>query len=226
MTLKNNFNDNSSDIKVSILNAIHFPDENGLDDVERLKQILQSVKGRNIGINKSVNKHGRTLLHEAILRENYSATKLLLELGSNVNLKDHDGKTPLHYAADENLVDIAGLLIESGARLNVKDAVCQSTPLHRAAFFGNEKAVKLLLEKGAKINPVNEFKETPLHEAAEDGYIEIVKLLINNGANCNMRDCRNRTPFDKADFFHKEVAALIKEASFSAPKSKVMKNKP
>ena len=49
------------------------------------------------------------------------ATRLLIESGADVNIKDDNGSTPLHAAAAFGRVDVAKLLVEHGADLQVRN---------------------------------------------------------------------------------------------------------
>lgn len=46
----------------------------------------------------SVDEHGRTPLHMAVLFKNLAAAELLISRGANCNVEDATGRTPLHLA--------------------------------------------------------------------------------------------------------------------------------
>jgi ankyrin repeat protein len=48
-------------------------------------------------------------------------TKLLIELGADVNIEDNHKQTPLFYAAKNGKIEICGILIDSGAHINHED---------------------------------------------------------------------------------------------------------
>ena len=54
--------------------------------------------------------NGRTALHLAVLDKSISKVGLLLNLGSNINVKDDAGFTPLDYADQNHLTEISGLI--------------------------------------------------------------------------------------------------------------------
>ena len=61
--------------------------------VEAIKELV--THGANIN---AQNKKGKTPLHRATKLDNYSITKVLLELGSDPNIKDENGNTALEMA--------------------------------------------------------------------------------------------------------------------------------
>ena len=69
--------------------------------------------------NLRAERHGPTMLHEAVAR-------------------DHEDKAAL-----------AGMLLDAGARMDIRDDLLKSTPLGWACRWGRVASVKLLLERGA-----------------------------------------------------------------------------
>ena len=64
------------------------------------KYIVEAIKelvSHGADINTQ-NKKGKTPLHRATKLDNYSITKVLLELGSDPNIKDENGNTALEMA--------------------------------------------------------------------------------------------------------------------------------
>lgn len=98
---------------------------------------------------------------EALLSGNLEITKMLLDAGVNVNIKDEKGITPLMYAIlfpTESQVTIVEWLLAAGAHVNVKrETVVQkgktqkreiNTAITYAVELGNDKVVDML--KNAK----------------------------------------------------------------------------
>ncbi|KAF5176081.1 Integrin-linked protein kinase [Thalictrum thalictroides] len=73
----------------------------------------------------------------------------LLDLGTNVNFSDIDGRTALHIAACQGRTDVVELLIRRGAQIDPKDC-WGSTPLADAIYYKNHDVIKLLEKHGAK----------------------------------------------------------------------------
>ena len=70
-----------------------------------------------------------TILHEAVRHGYDEVVDILVEHGSNPNIKADEGWSPLHVAENEKVADI---LIRSGADVNARSDYGQ-TPLHHAA---------------------------------------------------------------------------------------------
>ena len=70
--------------------------------------------GPHVGI--SVLDH--TELHNAVINNNFSLAKTLLDGGANVNCADRGGMTPLHYAAYQRNIELVKLLRDYGASLD------------------------------------------------------------------------------------------------------------
>jgi len=145
----------------------------------------------------------------AVLEDDISEVKRLLEQGADVNAKDDFGHTPLSNASLVGLTEIVKLLLAKGADVNAKDDFGH-TPLREAsdnghyevvklllangandynggligsAGFGNIEFVNLFLSKGADVNAKDNNGITPLYKASSMGHYEVVKLLLANGAN-------------------------------------------
>lgn len=101
---------------------------------------------------------GRSLLHYAAAAGAERVTRLLLERGLPVDVRNDDGETPLHLAAVQGRLAVARLLLEHGADVNARDSCYDSTPLHLACSRLWERArapTKLFLEHGADVNAVS-----------------------------------------------------------------------
>ncbi|KAF4626721.1 hypothetical protein G7Y89_g11436 [Cudoniella acicularis] len=104
-----------------------------------------------------------------------SLVKQLLDSGADVGPKDDNGQTPLLWARNDA---IAKLLLENGAELESKDPLGR-TALSYAAGSGQKTIVKLLLDSGADVESKDNNGCTALSYASDDG---TVKLLLENGA--------------------------------------------
>ncbi|UPA54646.1 ankyrin repeat domain-containing protein [Wolbachia pipientis] len=118
-----------------------------------------------------------TLLHFAANFGDTNVTKLLLEEGANIDIKDQNKNTPLHLAASNGHTDIVKLLMEKEPDLSVVNKE-GNTSLHLAASNGHTDIVKLLVEKGSDLSAVNKDGGTPLQIAFYNNHTEIVKYLM------------------------------------------------
>ncbi|WP_265025524.1 ankyrin repeat domain-containing protein [Wolbachia endosymbiont (group A) of Bibio marci] len=118
-----------------------------------------------------------TLLHFAVNFGDINVTKLLLEEGADIDIKDQNKNTSLHLAASNGHTDTVKLLMEKGSDLSVVNKE-GNTSLHLAASNGHTDTVKLLMEKGSDLSAVNKNGDTPLNIAFYNNHTKIVKCLM------------------------------------------------
>lgn len=112
---------------------------------------------------------GRTIFHLAVLKENLSLVKHLLETRTiNINAQDNQGRTAFHLAVLSRKEKIISCLLEQAVNTNIKDNKGQ-TALHLAA---------------SNIENVN----------GKDN-IEIVHYLFNQGIDGNIKNNAGNTVF-------------------------------
>ncbi len=114
----------------------------------------------------------------AIIRNDITAVKQLLDSGTDINKQDGAGFTALHFAAQENNFGIAKLLIERGADLEIRD-VYGNTPLIRAVSSskGKGEIIDLLLQHGADMNVKNDYGVSALEDAKNIGNYNIFQFF-------------------------------------------------
>ena len=163
------------------------------------------------------------------------ATRLLIENGADVNLKDDNGSTPLHGAAVFGRADVAKLLIENGANLQVRndDGGTPADALHldwrTTNFIGGLMGVEVekeniaVMQKGrneiAKLFGVKEFDSKDIasaqdiSEAVFIGNLPVVKQALTDGADPNAKDPQSgSTMLAIASLMgHTKVVALLLE---------------
>ncbi|XP_039975538.1 LOW QUALITY PROTEIN: nuclear factor NF-kappa-B p105 subunit-like [Xiphias gladius] len=102
------------------------------------------------GLLDHANTAGLCAIHLAVLSNQLSALRELLEGGANVEAQERScGRTALHLATEADNVSLAGCLLLEG---NAKVDCCTfngSTPLHIAAGRGSVKLTALLMAAGA-----------------------------------------------------------------------------
>ena len=98
----------------------------------------------------------------AVRKGHYSAAKLLIERGANVNIPTKYYGDPVMIAAAQSRADLVELLLEHGA---IPDSTLNGEPvLHVAAMMGCFSCVRALVEAGADVNW--EFKRECLIRSA------------------------------------------------------------
>jgi ankyrin repeat protein len=152
-----------------------------------------------------------TPLHISSAFGQVGGVKLLLEKGTNVNIRNEVGETPLHYATGCGNIEVMKVLLENGANVGEKGTGCR-TPLQWAAGNGRIKEAKLLLDYGADINQKGTNGYTALNAAvtAQPEQIEMIKFLLSKGADVNSPDAYHNTPlYTAVSRGNNELAKLL-----------------
>ena len=132
-----------------------------------------------------------TPLFEACYSYNIDMTKLLIELGVDVNMSSivqctatHNLRvtTPLIEAASRCRVDIVKCLIANGANIEKTDSIGNTAITKSVTYtYSNLECFKVLLNAGCNPLHKNVFGYTTLHRAASIGKIDVVATLLNFG---------------------------------------------
>ena len=166
-----------------------------LGNTEAIQKLVEDDKNC---INEVDEKIGWTPLYRTVICSHVEATKLLLKLGANPNIKNKLGETPLHKAADSGLARIAKILLDSKADPNLQTNEGE-TALHMATLRSNSKLVYVLLKANANPNVKNgKLGQTPLHYAVDLGHVKIAQSMIAYDASPLIRDKCSKTPMDLA----------------------------
>lgn len=186
-------------------------------DTMKIDQLLQE----GTDINTQHPTSGTTVLMIASSYYYYDdMVEYLIRKGSDVNLKDKEGKTALLWASSNSLEN-AKILIANNAKVN-EAANDGMTPFLQATLgFSSGKVpiemCELLRKNGANINAElkrqTALKWTALHYAASNGDAELVKYLIKHGANVNKATGEGSTPLFLAKLGnHEAVVQILKKA--------------
>ncbi|CAL7963422.1 hypothetical protein MIDIC_50070 [Alphaproteobacteria bacterium] len=104
-----------------------------------------------------------TLLFGAIINDNLSAVKALLERGAEIDVWEvSTGYTPLMYAIHHNKLRIVRYLVMRGVNVN-KTTLDGKTPLHIAAMNNNFCMLKVLLSANANIMAKDKYGYRPCY---------------------------------------------------------------
>ncbi|XP_065345570.1 uncharacterized protein LOC135943092 [Cloeon dipterum] len=137
---------------------------------------------------KNCNLEGKSILHYAVRSNNLNFVQALLDRGSDVYLKDHEGDTALHIAFDCYAnPEMKKMLLDKCAEVYEQD---KRTALHLAARFNPDaQVVQKLLKNGADVNSKDQDGLTALHHAAwRNENPKIIKILLYHRANVNAKD--------------------------------------
>ncbi|KAI9774836.1 MAG: hypothetical protein M1840_000052 [Geoglossum simile] len=126
-------------------------------------------------------KGGESALYMAVDACHTDTVRVLLENGSDPNLRTSTRCLPAHRAAEYGDEDILRLLLGAGADPQATDAR-DCTVLMWAAQFGGPGIVRMLLETNrVDVNAVAVDGDTALHCAAIMGHVEVLELLLEHG---------------------------------------------
>lgn len=130
--------------------------------------------------------------------------------GTDINLRDGDGRTVLMYASFNGHAGLIKELLDRGAWVDIRD-VNGRTALMLASSGPFPEAVRLLLEHGADPNLYDKAEHfTAIMFAAAEGHLEVVKLLLKNHADPSLKDVDGDNALTFANNNgHKEVAGLL-----------------
>ncbi|KAI5818241.1 ankyrin repeat-containing domain protein [Pyronema omphalodes] len=159
-----------------------------------LRKLLSSGLSPNIKVTGP--RHGWSsvsLLHLSVesprLRHsaNTSITKLLLDHGAWVDIRDGSNATPLHWAAlygglgEPETAPWMHLLLNYGADVNAEDRA-GFTPLHTATMARNTLGIQVLVYHNANKDATNMWGHTPMLMAVNSKYAAGIKILLEAGA--------------------------------------------
>ncbi|KAG8668166.1 hypothetical protein FPOAC1_007541 [Fusarium poae] len=133
----------------------------------------------------------------AVTNTKTEIVELLVEKGSDTEVKYEHGTTVLSAAAFHGKKRIVEILLRHGAKLEARNEN-NLTPLIYASYGGRQEVVTLLLDKGAKIDSRTASKSTALGLAASEGHDNVVSLLLDRGANVESKDDDGNTALAKA----------------------------
>ena len=101
------------------------------------------ILSQNVDIDAVSDDRGYSAVMDAVWKNNYELTKLLIERGANLNFISRDGQSVLVLAVGAGKYDICKLLAESGADPDIKDQMNMSA-YEYAKLFGRKDIVEVL----------------------------------------------------------------------------------
>ena len=202
-------------------------------DLDSLKKLASD---KNIN---SRNSSGRTLLHQAVLKQNQEITKWLLENKADVNALDHRNNSALHYLAhqiqfkpknktNQSILKLAELLLENKANPNIQNSF-KETPLHTAGYSGDTAFVSLLLKYKADPNIQNTNKQNALIstlEGAKRFSLEKQKNILSKYNQTADLLLKSITDINAVDSRTYSALHLASESGFLEIAKKIINKKP
>lgn len=131
---------------------------------------------------------GRTPLHSSVIAGLANMTKLLLQTGAYIELRDYAQRTPLHHAAFYGHEDIIPMLLQSGANIDAVDCDSRAALHYTVRLDDYLNSSKLLVQRGATLDLQDLVGFTPLHVACFENQIKTVQFLCDSGGDLYMVD--------------------------------------
>ncbi|XP_030849658.1 serine/threonine-protein phosphatase 6 regulatory ankyrin repeat subunit A-like [Strongylocentrotus purpuratus] len=128
----------------------------------------------------TLNNGGKGALHDACVKGDLNAIKLLINAGADVDVKSTNNSTPLLLAAEYGHQSCVEELISYGADPTKRDNDGDSL-VHVASLGGGLETLKFVLDlegMSKLISSKNNVGQIPLHSAAKVGNIDCVELLL------------------------------------------------
>jgi type II secretory pathway predicted ATPase ExeA len=116
----------------------------------------------------------------------------LLQLGADVNTRNHFGQTPLMIASMFGSSDVIKTLLENDAALNVIDNQ-GLTAVMLGARNGQSQVVEFLLNNGADVNVQDKRGLTALMHAASFGHKTTVQVILKFNPELDIKSNKGRS---------------------------------
>ncbi len=153
--------------QVPIIMAISF--------IGKFKNLIDLLATYKANLNYQL-ENGNTALINSIILGYDDISKMLIDNGVDVDIKNKEGNTALMFAIIRNKLDIVKELISHGADVNAR-GVENNTALMLAITFERIPIIDILIDHGAEINVSNDEGLTPREIANKLKLDSIVKLI-------------------------------------------------
>ncbi|GMH40553.1 hypothetical protein BSKO_08457 [Bryopsis sp. KO-2023] len=161
---------------------LYIASEEGHADVVRSLLKASGRGHRNIDIDAPT-RGGETALHAAASRGNVAISRMLINNGGDMEVRDLSGSTPLFLAAVGGQTRMTKVLLEEfEADVDASNLVGE-TALYVASLKGHVAIVKELLKNNADPEASLTNGATPLMAAAQEGQTAVMSQLIAHDAN-------------------------------------------
>jgi ankyrin repeat protein len=143
------------------------------------------------------------LLNYAVMQNKYNISKLIIELGANLDILDSENRTLLYYTIKYNYTDITDLILKQNNKkigvsiLDIQDSK-GNIPLHYAIKSHNIDIVKKLLNAGSNILKEDKYGNNALHLSIYYKDIDIFNLILEQKIDINRSSYLGETPLHLA----------------------------
>lgn len=175
-----------------LLNLAIFANSKKENELKDPSDIIEILVRHGVDINK------HCPLQSAMLFDNESAARVILNYNPEINIYNAKHGSILHLAIKNDQISLALELLRRDARIDFKDE-SGNTALHLAIEAKAFDLVSELLIKGAGLNCQNNYGSTPLHFAVAANNKDILILLLKQeGINYFIEDNEKRKAVDWA----------------------------
>lgn len=142
------------------------------------RKLLKKIKD----INVSCDACNMYPIHAAVSINTSRLTRLLVNKGADVNVRNRYGKTPIHLACMYSKISNIKILLKNGANINETDNY-GITPLMICSRESKVSNMEYLLANGANVNQADYDKNTALTYAIRNKCEECTRVLLEHGAD-------------------------------------------
>lgn len=156
---------------------------------------------------------GRTLIHNAVMLEEYEMLKFFLDQGLNPDVQDDEEMSPLLYAVISEDIKAARILLENGADINFDPRGKIMPALHQVLYQKSTKMLPVLLSYQPDLNLNEDYMGySPLHISVNTKNIDFISYLINKGVAIDNTDKKGRTSLLWAALWgHPQIITILVE---------------
>ena len=166
----------------------------------------------------SRDKIGKTLLHNAVARNQLEMVEYLIERGAAVNQPDSAGNTALYKATLDREYKAIELLKSHQAELSSQDLIRLGRDLHQQICAPT--SISFLLKEGVDVNSKDTFGSTPLMRIVADKecvyQAETVHLLLKWGADPNARNLQGQTALHLIETKKRNLSGILAQSLIKA----------
>lgn len=157
-------------------------------DLDTMRAIIERFKTTEVR-----DENGNTPLLFAVMSGKVVPAKILIGMGSAVNVTNNEGFSPVYIATKDKNAGLASLLIKAGGNARIKTHNSKTT-LMTAAENNDAKMVNKLISIGLEVNVKMDDGNTALHLAAIKNSSLAADILISNDADYDLQNSSGFTP--------------------------------